>query len=306
MSRDFIPADISLSLDEIRFCLQEQFSLQIKDIHLLGEGWDNSVYLVNSHLVFRFPRRKVKAFLLEREIRLLSQIKLKLSVPIPQFIGKPSKTVPWSFYGHEMIVGLTGCQVFLTTPEYKQAALDLALNLRKLHEFDYASLPHEEDDFKPLFDRLCFPKMKELISVRLEDLKKNFDLEKYERSISRIIQEASLYKSKICKPSLIHGDLYHRHLIFNDEKILIGLIDWGDTSISEPVIDFGVLYQFFPPNFYEDFWNSYGEVSASTKSYAKFLGLCSAITLLWYGHGRKDEALVKTSFKTMEYLNSGF
>ena len=39
----------------------------------------------------------------------------------------------------------------------------------------------------------------------------------------------SLPKTKV----LVHGDLYCRHLMFDQEK-LVGIIDWGDVGINNP------------------------------------------------------------------------
>ena len=37
----------------------------------IGTGWDNSAYLINSSLVFRFPRRAIAVPLMGTEINLL-------------------------------------------------------------------------------------------------------------------------------------------------------------------------------------------------------------------------------------------
>ena len=45
---------------------------------------------------------------------------------------------------------------------------------------------------------------------------------------------------------LVHGDLDSRHLIF-DNKVLTGIIDWGDTDITSPAVDLDIMWTFFGP-----------------------------------------------------------
>ncbi|WP_408005676.1 phosphotransferase [Rickettsiella massiliensis] len=42
---------------------------------------------------------------------------------------------------------------------------------------------------------------------------------------------------------LVHGNLYYKHLLFQQGQ-LSGVIDWGDMSISHPVVDYAILWSF--------------------------------------------------------------
>jgi hypothetical protein len=46
--------------------------IEIKNIKLLGQGWDNTTLIVNKNLCFRFPKHKRAERLLSSEINILS------------------------------------------------------------------------------------------------------------------------------------------------------------------------------------------------------------------------------------------
>jgi len=87
--------------------IESQHSLIVKTIHVLDEGWDNLVYLVNETYIFRFPRREFGSACLENEIALLPYIASQVSFPLsaPQWVGRPSDLYPYPFAGYPMISG---------------------------------------------------------------------------------------------------------------------------------------------------------------------------------------------------------
>src|SRR5215831_5463661 len=70
----------------------------------IGAGWDNSAYLINSSLVFRFPRRAIAVPLIQTEIGLLPWLapQLPLEIPVPVYVGSPSERYPCSFAGYRI------------------------------------------------------------------------------------------------------------------------------------------------------------------------------------------------------------
>ena len=72
-----VPADIDINKEIATGAIFEAFNLEVKKITLMGEGWDNLVYLVNGELVFRFSRRKIALPLIKREMWVLKHIALK-------------------------------------------------------------------------------------------------------------------------------------------------------------------------------------------------------------------------------------
>src|ERR1700722_16468186 len=140
MSREPWHADIQVTDELVKTCLQDQFSslAPIKTIQCIGEGWDNKVYLVNEKIIFRFPRRKIGVELIERENCLLKNLQLmfSLDIPNPQYIGHPSKHYPYPFHGYTMIKGISACHANLSLPDRIANLPKLANFLKQLHSID--------------------------------------------------------------------------------------------------------------------------------------------------------------------------
>lgn len=298
---EVVPADLDINTEIARRSVYESFHIEAESIRVLGEGWDNLVFLINSNLVFRFPRRAVAIPLLQQEMSVLKMIPaaLPLLTPVPDYLSDGCKSYPHPFYGHTLIEGTTGCCTTLSADQYHAAARSLALFLRQLHHPDVSFSAH--NIIAPAFDRVDVPRMMATFTERLTGAMKHYDFRKYDEKIRSIQADAKSYKPKE-KRSLVHGDLYHRHLIFDSRQSLSGIIDWGDCGISDPIIDLGVLFQFFPPDTHRSFLDNYGDVSPEETKYARFLGLYSAIAMLWYGHDRKDRNLIRTSLNTLEMI----
>lgn len=295
-----VPAEIIVSEDVIKSQLLKQCRITVESLSLIGEGWDNVVYLVNKKWIFRFPRRFEAVDLISKEILILPLLAkhLPLEIPNPVFIGHKNSQIP-AFYGHELIKGLPGSAVSLNENEYHQAAIDLGRFLKILHGLKVDDLGLSGKDFVRGFDRSDYLNSKRIFDERLKKVSMHFDLKKYLPKFDEICQQASTYKPK--KATLIHGDMYHRHLIF-DENRLSGVIDWGDCCLGDPVGDLGIIFQFFPKNTRESFFKSYGPVNEKNLNFARFIGLYLAMALLWYGQGQKDQDLIRTSMWTFDEI----
>lgn len=88
--------------------IEKQFpELKPVNVKVLGEVFDNSVFLINDQYVFRFPRREIAANLIQIENRILPVIAPLLPIPIPnpQFLGIPEGHYPWPFGGYQILCG---------------------------------------------------------------------------------------------------------------------------------------------------------------------------------------------------------
>lgn len=299
-----VPPDIIFDENLVKNLISEQFGLKILSIKLLGEGFDNSVFLVNNTIVFRFPRRKVALDLLDNEINILLALEniFSLNIPKPLYLGKSSPDFNYAFYGHEVISGRSGCGLSLSESEEREAVRVLATFLRTLHDFPWAQHFDKFSRPKKSHHRSNLKQMLTFFEARLKDTKTYYDLSRYDKLFEHIINKAQNYNPKHINYVLVHGDLYHRHLIFDQKHRLSGVIDWGDSSLSDYVADLGVLYQYFTPTVHEDFFTLYGPVDNARKDFARFIALYLAVALLWFGHDRKDQDLIKSSFRTFELL----
>ena len=294
-----IPQEIPIDQKLASRLISGQFSIDCEEMHLLGEGWDNLVFLVNGEWIFRFPRREIAVPLLRREINVLSNIhdKIGIAMPDPEFIGKPVDIFPYPFYGHRMIVGDSGCKIQLSAEQQLRSAIMLAEALKKLHHLEFAEFLGE-DDLSPIIDRLDYQRLSSTFHERFVAITDRFSLSKYEKQFKIIVDNAAYYDKKDYSPCLVHGDLYFRHLLFNDGK-LSGIIDWGDSCINQRVLDLGVVFQYFDGAAQEVFWSHYGTITKDEQSMAMFIALYLSITLLWYGDSIDDIPLVKTSLNSL-------
>ena len=283
--------------------LQEQFpALKAKQLTKLGQGWDNVVYLLNDEIVFRFPQRKMAVPLLLFENKLLPQIidRLSLDIPNPIYIGKPGKNYPFPFMGYKKISGISGCQLDLSLAEYHDCAKRIGRFLRILHDINIAEL--DVNGIKPVVNQRINKKLvKQQLLVRWHQLEQKMDLTPYNTLLQQSLENIADLNIETDRLCLIHGDLYHRHLFFNNRH-LTAVLDWGDMAFSHYICDVGIVYQFLPPEVHAIFFAEYGAVPEELLNYARFLSLYIAITLIWYGIDINDTRLVQTSFKTLVWL----
>jgi aminoglycoside phosphotransferase (APT) family kinase protein len=306
MSGEQWHADIEVTETVVKACVQDQFPVlsPIQSIRCIGEGWDNKVFLVNEKIIFRFPRRKIAIELIERENDLLKSLQsmFSLDIPNPQYIGKPTEDYPYPFQGYPMIKGISGCHANLKVQDRITSLPTLAAFLKQLHSID------EQKAFaigaKPqILERINVKKMVNALNERVEKI--------IDRKLCRInkvvFQEEITTVQKINLPShekcLIHGDLYCRHLFFNDGK-LTGIIDWGDAGINNKSVDLSVIWSFYPSTCHSLFFELYGAVDLATWRYARFLALYSMFTTLLYGHDIGDDLLATESRDSIKRINA--
>lgn len=119
-----------------RRLIREQFpDVEAQSLQLLGQGWDNTVWLVDERWTFRFPRKAFAIPGLENEIAYLPQLVplLPLPIPNPTFIGRPSERFDWPFYGAPYLPGRELAEAQLDDEERVGLARPLAEFLRTLH-----------------------------------------------------------------------------------------------------------------------------------------------------------------------------
>ncbi len=300
---EVIPRDIAIDEAIVAASLFSEFKLDAKAISLLGEGFDNVVYLVNNNWVFRFPRRAEAALPIEREILFLNALKgqLPVEIPTPTFISAGTALFPRPFYGHQLIHGKCGGEILFNSKEYQRLAQDLGHFLRTLHGINFAAIGLRDIAYEPVFDRTLITTMTENLLTRLNVVRQHYPLDSHLKKFEQIMDDASNYVTS-GPPKLIHNDLYHRHIILDERHRLKGIIDWGDTGIGDPSSDFGIVFQFLPKNTHEIFLKSYGDIDPNALLYARFLGLYYAVALLWFGHDRGDQDLIRTSMWTFEHI----
>ena len=102
--------DRELTAEGVRDVVREQFpELAVATVERLGEGWEHETYLIDEHVVFRFPRQLGgDYFEWEEGVHALVSSVIGDIVGIPRITrwGRPSAGFPYGFAGHELIPGV--------------------------------------------------------------------------------------------------------------------------------------------------------------------------------------------------------
>ena len=130
--------DAEVEIDEtlVRALLSDQFpELDASSARLLGEGWDNSVWLVEERWAFRFPRRELALPGVRRELAVSPRLAtlLPLPIPVPTFVGKPTDRYRWPFFGAPLLRGREAADASLVDEQRVELGRALGRFLRALH-----------------------------------------------------------------------------------------------------------------------------------------------------------------------------
>ena len=269
--------DPDVVVDEtlVRALLTEQFpELDATSARFLGEGWDNSVWVVEGQWAFRFPHRAIAVPGVERELAVLPLLAPQLPAPItvPTFVGQPSDRFAWPFFGAPLLPGVEPAEVALADTDRVALAADLGRFLRALHDVELdADLPIDP--------------------IRRADMPF-----RAARTRERIIELAGLWEApprvagilaaaEALAPStelvVAHGDLHLRHLLVHRGAVS-GVIDWGDVCRSDPAIDLMLVWMLLPLAGRARFEAEYGRVSEDQRLRSRVLALFLGLTLLGY------------------------
>ena len=267
----------------------------------LAEGWDNWVYLANNEIIFRLPRRYIAIALFARENKVLNLLndKLNLAIPNPKYSGFGDSQYPYQIQGYKKLTGKSTIDEHVTIENRVNSIAIFAKFLKHIHSIPLTDL-YAADIEDTVFNRCDFVSITKNFNLRLQQFQENNELRQDELTkIQAKYKTAELANPKLTERCLIHGDLYSRHLLFENNK-LTSVIDWGDTGINNPAVDLAALYSIFPKESHAEFYAIYGEVSQACKDYAAFLGVYSTINILDYALDTKNEALYKESKLSLE------
>ncbi|EKE08285.1 MAG: phosphotransferase [uncultured bacterium] len=282
--------------------IREQFpDLSPVQIRVLGAGWDNTAFVINEDLIFRFPRREIAVPLLEAEWCILPKLapRLPLPIPIPKWRGSPASRFPWPFIGYKMLPGFTACYANLSEREREALAQPIARFLSHLHAtprsiISGCQIPGDNQG------RIDWKQLMPKIRKNIEELSLLSLLEK------RNELEALLESLQNLRPPMasivVHGDFYVRHILVDEIHHFAGVIDWGDIHLGDPAIDLSVAHSFLPFCAHEKFREAYGEISTDTWSLALLRAIYSSTLLVLYGHHSKDPVILREGLRSLKIM----
>jgi aminoglycoside phosphotransferase (APT) family kinase protein len=180
----------------------------------IDDGYDYEVVVVDDAWVFRFPRRPPVEEALAIEIELLPRLREALPVEVPRFEYVSRDPL---FVAYPIIEG---------SPLVDEDAAGVRAFLDALHAFDATGLPVERPDWIATYRRKC-AEFERLVVPLL-----NPEPAGLARTLFGEVETLTGFV-----PALIHADLGAEHLRVRGGR-LTGVIDWGDTRIGDPALDY--------------------------------------------------------------------
>jgi aminoglycoside 2''-phosphotransferase len=277
----------------------ENPGLSVRSVCFLGEGWNCRAYLVNSELVFRFPKRPEHWEELEREIAFLAFAAPRLPLAVPEYV-RVARDSPSAAYGYAAYRYLRGNAMDikdLTCEERASAADAIAMFLRALHGLQPnpdmgSSLPREDprmvaEEYLARAEREVLPK---LPALEARALRKQFDL--YLNTSANFL----------FRPAVLHADLSGDHILMDADSIG-GVIDFGDVCWGDPDYDFMYLSVEFGQAFVEEVARRYGHSDLGDLGIKlHYFSLVDQIGTILDGAGRALEGQEDAAWRRLKEL----
>jgi aminoglycoside phosphotransferase (APT) family kinase protein len=279
-------AEVAVDAGLVRRLIGGQFpTLELGSVRLLGEGWDNAVWLVDERWIFRFPRREITVPAVERQVELLPLLAPLLPAPIPQpaFAGRAAEGYPWPFFGCPFIEGREAADAGLADEARVALARPLGEFLRALHAPDVLrDVPGADalpvDPMRRADMRYRLPRLRRRLG-EVEAL----GLWRCPPQVELLL-EAALALPPPTGTAVAHGDLHFRHVLVGGDGGLTGVIDWDDVCRADPAIDLQLMWSFLPPEGRGEFLSAYGRADEAALLRARVLALFLCAALATYGH----------------------
>jgi aminoglycoside phosphotransferase (APT) family kinase protein len=277
-------AEIELAPERAAAMIARSFpALGTPALSRLGEGWDNAAFLVNGTHVFRFPRRAIAAELMETECRILPLIapQLPLRISVPVFVGAAAGDYPWPFAGYPLLPGTPLSERHVPGHADAKLATSLGRFLRALHEIDPERVvAHGLPDDK--IGRLDHERMMPKLKARLEELRAA-GLVRSSGTLIDYLDRVAPAGPRRERLTVVHGDLYERHVLVDDGLRAVGIIDWGDLHRGDPALDLSVGFTLISPHARTEFFDSYGAVEPRTIELARYRAIYHSAMVAHYG-----------------------
>jgi aminoglycoside phosphotransferase (APT) family kinase protein len=265
--------EVDVTGEVARSLITQQFPEFVKrDITFLDRGMDNAVFLAGD-IVFRFPVRRLASQILETEIAVMPCIASHVDVTIsaPCYAGTASGTYPFTFAGFPFVTGSAVSEFALTHEQRAALARPLAQFLRSLHALDVNALGIARVLPRDTIGRLDHRRRYPLVAARLEHLGAHIDANDAD-TLMRYLERTAPEDREGAR-CIVHGDLYARHILVDDNGNLSGVIDWGDVHFGNPAIDLAAAFYVLPPAHIREFYAWYGLADERTQQLALYRAL---------------------------------
>jgi aminoglycoside phosphotransferase (APT) family kinase protein len=293
-------AEVTVDAALVRRLLHDQFAeLELRSLEQLGEGWDNSVWLVDEQWVFRFPRREIAVPAVARQVALLPRLAPHLPLPIPEpfFTGVPGEGFPWPFFGAQLLRGREAAYASSSDGDRARAARPLGEFLRALHDPALLELPGVDALPVDPMGRADMARRVPMARERLAELSEA-GIWDAPPAAEEVVDAAAALPSPSGR-AVAHGDLHLRHLLVEDDGTPSAVIDWDDLCVGDPAIDLVLYWSFLPLSARPEFLDVY-PVAEDGLLRARLLSLFLCGALAVYGRHEGEPALEREAVAGLE------
>ncbi len=275
---------------KIEELIKNKFDLEVKSATLIGEGYDSKAYLINDEYIFKIKisTNEKKGYKKEKTVLDFLNKNLKTDIKIPK-IDYAYITDELSIMGYKRIDGkFLNSQIYNEMKEQEKQILklDIAKFLKDMHNLDFSEIKNYTINNKQncLED---FALLKKTIYQDLTEKEKNYIENFFER-----LKNTTIFDDKKC---LCHNDFSCNHLLLDENKRLVGIIDFGDSGIIDEYCDFIYLLEDsneeLGKDFGEDILKLYGDIDIrKAEEYQYIVEEYYPIETIVYGikNNRKD------------------
>ncbi len=284
---------------KIENLIKSKFDLEVANIKIIGEGYDSKAYLINDEYIFKLKisSNQKKGYKKEKAVLDFLNRNLKTTIKIPQieFIYIDNEL---SIMGYKKING-----TFLTPDIYKEMNVkqqeilkkDIAKFLKDMHNLDYDEIKEYVIDNK----QNCLEEYDLLQKTIYNDLTEKE--KKYIEKFFERLNNTTIFDDKKC---LCHNDFSCNHLLIDNNKKLVGIIDFGDSGIIDEYCDFIYLLEDseeeIGKDFGEDILQLYGDIDINkAKEYQDIVEMYYPIETIIYGIKNNRDDFIKKGRKVL-------
>jgi aminoglycoside phosphotransferase (APT) family kinase protein len=265
-------------------------------VELLDEGWDFQVFEADGRWLFRFPKREASIVKLNTEYKLLLGLGEWVSLPVPnyEYFCESPESSSRPFAGYRKLPGIDGDTSKMV--DQHGVARQLGVFLARLHTYPVdkareAGVQEKRDLVVYLRDRA-----REQLR-KLDGLNVSLGLlHSYLENDTPVSFEGAA--------SLVHNDLWAEHILVDSRLGRVsGIIDWGDTVIGDPAIDFACLYAWYGESWLENVLGHYtGKLDAEVISRSRYLATCMAIHNITLGRDMDRIQWVEAGYEALQLV----
>jgi aminoglycoside 2''-phosphotransferase len=251
--------------------------IEIENVSLNREGLMNDIVIVNSELVFRFPKHEYSFKHLGDEAKLLRLLRNYISLEIPFPFYESGEIL-----AYRLIPGETLRRDLLMkmTEDDQQAVADqLAQFFKELHGVPVGEI----SDFEiPTADALmkyegwvnAYQRIRDKVFPLLLPHLREAVMEHFETHLA----DKNNFEYEL---KMVDTDVPPYHIMFDRQKRRInGIIDFGGAGLGDPAIDFGVIIYNYGESLMDRFYRIYPEAETYLKRARFYAGAHEARWLL--------------------------